>query len=68
MVGRGGDSPVLIGVDRESARRLLSEASARSARAGIGWEHGEIALQPAPKLIELLRRSRQLSAREPAEE
>ena len=68
MVGRGGDSPVLVGVDRESARRLLSEASARSARAGIGWEVGEIALKPAPKLIELLRRSRQVSAREPAEE
>ena len=68
MVGRGGDSPVLVGVDRESARRLLSEASARSARAGIGWEDGEIALKPAPKLIELLRRSRKVSAREPAEE
>ena len=68
MVGRGGDSPVLVGVDRESARRLLSEASARSARAGIGWEDGEIALKPAPKLIELLRRSREVSAREPAEE
>ena len=67
MVGRGGDSPVLVGVDRESARRLLSEASARSARAGIGWEDREIALKPAPKLIELLRRSRTVSAREPAE-
>ena len=68
MVGRGGDSPILIGVDRESARRLLSEASARAARAGIGWEDGEIVLKPAPKLIELLRRSREVSAREPAEE
>ena len=68
MVGRGGDSPVLVGVDRESARRLLSEASARSARAGISWEDGEIALKPAPKLIELLRRSRDVSAREPADE
>lgn len=67
MVGRGGDSPVLVGVDRASARRLLSEASARSARAGIGWEDREIALKPAPKLIELLRRSRTVSAREPAE-
>ena len=68
MVGRGGDSPVLVGVDRESAKRLLSEASARSARTGIGWEDSEIALKPAPKLIELLRRSREVSAREPAEE
>ena len=68
MVGRGGDSPVLVDVDRALASGLLTEASARSARAGIGWEDGEIALTPAPKLIALLRRSREVSAREPAEE
>ncbi len=68
MVGRGGDSPVLVDVDRALASGLLSEASARSARSGIGWEDGEIALTPAPKLIALLRRSREVSAREPAED
>ena len=68
MVGRGGDSPVLVDVDRALASRLLSEASARSALAGIAWEDGEIALRPAPKLIDLLRRSREVAAREPAEE
>ena len=68
MVGRGGDSPVLVDVDRALASRLLSEASARSARSGTGWEDGEIALTPAPKLIALLRRSREVSAREPAED
>ena len=34
MVGRGGDSPVLVGVDRESARRLLSEASGSVGAGG----------------------------------
>ena len=68
MVGRGGDSPILVDVDRALASRLLSEASARSALAGIAWEDDEIALQPAPKLIDLLRRSREVAAREPVEE
>ena len=64
MVGRDGGSPDAISVDRESAAQLLSEASARAARSGIAWEEAEIALTPAPKLIELLRRSREVSARE----
>ena len=68
MVGRDGGSPESVTVDRESAARLLSEASAAAARSGVAWERAEIALKPAPKLIELLRRSREVSAREPVEE
>ena len=68
MVGRDGGSPETVSVDRESAARLVSEASARAARSGIAWEQDEIVLRPAPKLIELLRRSREVSAREPVEE
>ena len=68
MVGRDGGSPEEVSVDREAAAQLLSEASARAARSGIGWEEAEIALTPAPKLIELLRRSREVSAREPVGE
>ena len=37
-------------------------------RSGNAWEEAEIALKPAPKLIELLRRSRGVSAREPVGE
>ena len=65
MVGRDGGSPEAVSVDRESAAQLLSEAATRAARSGIAWEEAEIALTPAPKLIELLRRSREVSAREP---
>ncbi|MXZ64884.1 MAG: type I-U CRISPR-associated protein Cas7 [Acidimicrobiaceae bacterium] len=68
MVGRDGGSPETVSVDRESAARLVSEASARAARSGIPWERDEIVLRPAPKLIELLRRSREVSAREPVGE
>ena len=68
LVGRDGQSPATVSLDRESARQLLSDASAQAVRAGIGWEEDEIALKPAPKLVELLRRSREVSAREPVGE
>ena len=68
VVGRDGGSPETVSVDRESAAQLVSQASARAARSGIAWEEDEIVLRPAPKLIELLRRSREVSAREPGGE
>ena len=68
LVGRDGGSPESISVDREGAARLLSEASAEAVRSGIAWEETEIALKPDPKLIDLLRRSREVSAREPVGE
>ena len=68
LVGRDGESPAAVSLDRESAAQLLSDASAQAVRAGIGWEEAEIALKPAPKLVELLRRSRKVSAREPVGE
>ncbi len=68
VVGRDGGPSETVSVDRESAAQLLSEASARAAQSGIAWEEAEIALKPAPKLVELLRRSREVSAREPVGE
>ena len=68
LVGRDGESPATISLDRESAAQLLSDASAQAQRADIGWEEAEIELKPAPKLVELLRRSREVSAREPVGE
>ena len=68
VVGRDGESPDTVSVDRESAAQLLAAASALAERSGIGWEEAEMALKPAPKLIELLRRSREVSARQSVEE
>ena len=68
VVGRDGGTPATVSVDRGSAARLVAEASSRAEAAGIGWQSGEIALKPAPKLTELLRRSREISAREPVGE
>ena len=68
VVGRDGSTPERVTVDRDSVARLLEEAAGQANRAGMCWEDGEIALKPAPKLVELLRRSREVSTREPAAE
>ena len=64
LVRRDGSDPEAIDTDRESSAALLREAVEAAETEGIGWETGEIKLVPAPKLVELLRRSRELSARE----
>ena len=68
LLGRDGLAGDAVDVDRNAATEILSAAAAHAAAAGIGWETGDIRLTPAPKLIELIRRSRKLSATEnPAE-
>ena len=68
IVSRDGSEPETVGIDRERARDLLSQAAAQADQKDIGWEGAEVSLKPAPKLAELLRRSREVSAREPAGE
>ena len=68
IVSRDGSEPETVGIDRERARDLLSQAAAQADQEDIGWESAEVSLKPAPKLAELLRRSREVSAREPAGE
>lgn len=64
LVGRDGAAPESVEVDRDAAAQILTQASQASADLDLGWETAEIKLQPAPKLLELLRRSREVSARE----
>lgn len=51
-------------VDRETAAEILSAAASDAKTNGIGWASTDIRLVPAPKLIELIRRSRKVSATE----
>ena len=62
LLGRDGSPRGDIAVDTDHAASLLDKATTRARDAGIGWEDGEIRLVPAPKLIELIRRSRKHSA------
>lgn len=62
MLGRDGSAGQVIYIDRASASQLLKDAALNSTEAEIGWETEEIRLLPAPKLIELIRRSHSVSA------
>ena len=64
LVGRDGSAPEIVDVDRSIAQDILARASERAAQAGIGWETEEIRLVPAPKLVELIKRSRKVAAAE----
>ena len=64
LLSRDGSAGEVVELDRSAATEILSSAAAHAAAAGIGWETGDIRLRPAPKLIELIRRSRKLSATE----
>lgn len=64
LLGRDGSAGDAVNVDRNTATEILSAAAEHASAAGIGWETDEIRLTPAPKLIELIRRSRKLSATE----
>lgn len=64
MVGRDGSAPEVVGVNRNVAAELVEMASREAVDAGVGWETGELRLTPAPKLVELIKLSRDVSASE----
>ncbi len=68
FVGRDGSDPEIVAIDRDSSAALVEQAANAAADSGLGWATDEIRLVPAPKLVELLRRSREVSAREGAVE
>ncbi len=64
IVGRDGSAPDVVDIDRGQAASILHQAASQAAAAGIGWETEEIRLEPAPKLVELIRRSRKVAQAE----
>lgn len=68
LLARDGSAGESVSVDRDSASHVLSEAASNASESGIEWKTDQIRLVPAPKLVELIRRSRHVSAGEqPAE-
>ena len=63
MLSRSGSSKEDVSVDTSNAASLLAKAASRAKDAGIGWKEEEIKLVPAPKLIELITRSRKNSVK-----
>lgn len=60
LLGRAGNHPETFDLDTEHAADLVHEASRRARDLGLGWNEQEIRLAPAPKLVELIRRSRHI--------
>lgn len=58
LLARDGSADRVADLDRGSAMEILAAAARHAAALEIGWETDEIRLEPAPKLLELIRRSR----------
>jgi CRISPR-associated protein Csb1 len=70
LVGGSGDGPKTFTLDRAGARALLAQAVEEASREGLGWHTQPgiplMTLRPAPKLADLIRRSRAYAASVPA--
>ncbi|MFZ5493213.1 MAG: type I-G CRISPR-associated RAMP protein Csb1/Cas7g [Pseudomonadota bacterium] len=66
LLDRPGEPPVQFDLSAGDAIALLNAAIEAAQAAGLPWE-GEIVLTPAPELVELVRRSQELSATSGAE-
>lgn len=64
LLTRDGAESGVFEVDRTQSAEILRQASSQADRAGLRWESREIRLSPAPKLLELVRRSRKTSLSE----
>lgn len=67
LVARDGSAPAVVDINRSVASDILKRAAEEAAKAGIGWETSEIRLEPSPKLIELLAKSRKAAKTEKPE-
>lgn len=67
LVARDGSAPTVVDINRSVASDILKRATEDAAKAGIGWETSEIRLEPSPKLIELLAKSRKAAKTEKPE-
>ena len=62
LVGRTLDDVIEFTLTTEEAQRLLDEAVADVRARGLHWNDADLVLQPTPKLLELVRRSRDHAA------
>jgi hypothetical protein len=64
MLPADGSEAMRYTLDSKAASRLLGEASARAAQAGLSWRTDPIDLLPTERLVALIRRSREISVAE----
>ncbi len=68
LVGRNGEPPTEVTLDRAAAAKLLAAASAAAQAKELGWAGEAITLTPAPKLSKLIQVSRERAAAGEGEE
>jgi CRISPR-associated protein Csb1 len=57
-----GGEPNRYVLSAPDARTLLADAHAKAEKVGFGWNRQPLDLKPAPKLADLIRRSREMAA------
>lgn len=61
LLKRDGSSHEMGALDRPTVAAILAASVSHAVGAGIPWESDEMRLEPAPKLLELIDRSRKVA-------
>lgn len=64
LIPGDGSEPQEYSLDRDTARELLQQATSAAEAAGLPWRKKPLDLVPAPKLVGLIRKSRELTVTE----
>lgn len=64
LVPRDGSPAQVFESSADAARDLLAEAAGAAEAVGMGWPAEQVRMEPAPKLCELIKRSRQVATAE----
>lgn len=67
IIDRDGSVSGTYSLSSDDAITLVKAAAAAAAKVGMGWSEVPVDLVPAPKLVELIRKSREVSAQGAAE-
>ncbi len=67
LIPGDGSEPQRCSLDRDTARDLLQQATSAAEAAGLSWRKKPLDLVPAPKLVGLIRKSRELTVTEAEE-
>ncbi|NUN15623.1 MAG: type I-U CRISPR-associated protein Cas7 [Myxococcales bacterium] len=68
LVPTTGGQVVTYSLTQDQAAELLNAAHAKAKAVGMEWEREPFSLLPAPKLVDLIRKSRELSRKGVAED
>lgn len=67
LLERPGQEPRKINLPGEAAIQLFAEAVAAAEASGLKWMKEPLALRPTPELVELIRQSQEVQAKEGGE-